>query len=159
VQEAFSYHRTVAPMLWAIVALAVGELLVVHLLVSLRWPALAWPLFGLTAASILWLVFWIRSLRSHPHRLDGDELLLSTGSLRTLRIPLAAIDLVATGWGPGEHNGRGAINTVPLAHPNRLLRLKAPLTVRKAEYDRVALRIDDAEPFDAAMAKLGIPVR
>jgi len=41
----------------------------------------------------------------------------------------------------------------------RLLRLKAPIEIRKRQYDRVALRVCDAAPFDAAMAGLGITVR
>lgn len=146
-------------MLWVVVALAVGELLVVHLFLSLSWPALAWPLFALTAASILWMVAWIRSLKSHPHLLDGEELRLRIGSLRSVPVPVSSIERVSASWAPGEHGGAGALNTVPLAYPNRLLRLKAPLRIRKAQYDRIALRIDDAPTFDAAMASRGIPVR
>jgi hypothetical protein len=156
VTTTFSYHRTVAPMLWAIVALAVAELLLVHLFVSLRWPALAWPLFALTGGSVLGLVAWIRSLRRHPHELDGGSLELRIGSLRKLRIPLDAIESVSTSWASGEHKDRGAINTVPVAFPNRLLRLKTALSTRKGPCHRVALRVDDPAPFDAAMKSRGV---
>jgi hypothetical protein len=40
----FAYHRGVAPMAWVLFGLASIELVVVHLLVALRWPWLAWPL-------------------------------------------------------------------------------------------------------------------
>lgn len=158
VPKTFSYHKTTAPMLWAFVALAVTELLVVHLFVSLRWPALAWPLFALTALSILGLVWWILGFRRHPHCLTGEELVLRTGSLRTVRLPLAAIERVSTQWPSGEHRSAGALNLVPVAFPNRLLRLKAPLTLAKRPRDRIAVRVDDGAGFDAAMRALAIPV-
>lgn len=146
-------------MLWAFATLAVAEMLLVHLFVTLRWPVVGWTLFGLSAVSILWLVHWIRSFRRHPHLLSGDELQLRTGSLRVLAVPLSAIERVSTHWESGEHKSRGAINVVPVAYPNRMIRLKAAIKTRKGECDRIALRVDDASTFDSAMERLGLSVR
>jgi hypothetical protein len=158
VEQSFAYHRTVTPMLWVFVALATGEMLLVHLFVTLRWPAIGWPLLALSLSSIVWLVFWIRSFRQRPHSLSKGQLELNTGSLRTLSVPISAIESVSTSWASGEHKGQGARNVVPLAYPNRLLRLSKPIQMRKGSYDRVAFRVDDPALFDAAMREVGIPV-
>jgi len=146
-------------MVWALAALAVGEMLVVHLFLTLRWPAVGWTLFGLSAASVIWLVLWIRSFRHFPHTLSADQLHLRTGSLRGLTIPVSAIASVSSHWASGEHKGEGAANVVPIAYPNRMLRLNASIKTRKGLCDRIALRVDDAPLFDSAMERLGSPVR
>ena len=91
----FSYHRAVAPMMWAFASLATIELVVVHLVVALRWPWIGWPLSALTLASLVWLVLWIRSFSKLPHRLEEHSLHLHAGTLRHVAIPLADIDSVA----------------------------------------------------------------
>lgn len=158
VQQTFSYHRTVAPMLWAFVALATIEMLVVHLFITLRWPAVGWPLLLASATSVLWMVHWIRSMSRYPHTLTAEALQVRTGSLRLLKVPLASIDRLMSRWPSGDHKGAGAINTVPLAHPNRMLRLNKPIKTRKGMCQRIALRVDDPIRFDEVMAKHGIVV-
>jgi hypothetical protein len=157
-QQSFAYHCTVAPMIWAFAALAVCEMLVVHLFVTLRWPAIGWTLFALSAVSVVWLVLCIRSFRRLPHSLSTEQLQLRTGSLGVVEVPLSAIESVSTHWASGEHKGHGSANVVPLAYPNRMLRLSAPIKTRKGVCDRIAFRVDDGAPFDAAMERLGIPV-
>lgn len=146
-------------MLWAFVALATCEMLLVHLFVTLRWPSIGWPPLILSAASLLWFIIWIRSFRRKPHLLSTIELSLNTGSLRTLPVPIALVESVASSWGPGEHKSKGATNVVPLAYPNRMLRLRQVIHTRKGQCDRIAFRVDDPAKFDAAMEALGIPVR
>lgn len=146
-------------MLWVFTAIAVGEMLVVHLFVTLRWPWVGWPLLAVSAVSIVWLVVWIRSFRDHPHSLSGDTLQLRIGSLTALTVPLSAIESVSANWASGEHKSKGATNVVPLAYPNRMLRLKTEIKTRRGECDRIALRIDDPGAFDAAMTELGFSVR
>jgi hypothetical protein len=146
-------------MLWVFVALAACEMLLVHLFVALRWPAVGWPLSLLSVGSLLWFIFWIRSFRQKPHSLSTGELHLNTGSLRTLPVPISAIECVSSSWGSGEHKSKGATNVVPLAYPNRMLRLRHPIETRKGLCDRIAFRVDDPATFDAAMETLGIRVR
>lgn len=158
-EKSFAYHRSVAPMVWAFASLAIIEMLVVHLFLTLRWPVVGWTLFAFSAASLIWLVHWIRSFRQCPHVLANGHLELRTGSLALLKVPLEGIEGVATHWSDGEHKHAGAANVVPLAYPNRMLRLKVPIKTRKGACDRVAFRVDEVAPFDAAMEELGIPVR
>ena len=158
-QQSFAYHRTVAPMIWGLAMLAVCEMLLMHLVLASRSPALRWALLFMSVGSVFLLVFWIRSFRHFPHLLTTEHLRLHTGLLPPIIVPISAIESVATYWEPGEHKGDGAANVVPLAHPNRMLRLKAPIKTRKGLCDRVAFRVDDAAPFDAAMERLGISVR
>ena len=158
-QQTFDYHRTVAPSLWVLVALATCEMLLVHLFVTLRWPTIGWPVLLMSLSTIVWFVFWIRSFRRRPHSLSKSELRLNTGSLRTLAVPVSAIRSVHSNWAPGEHKGKGATNIVPLAYPNRMLRLREPIQTRKGLCDRVAFRVDDPALFDAAMDGIGITVQ
>ena len=144
-------------MLWVFTSLAVGEMLLVHLFITLRWPKVGWTLFGFSTLSVLWLVYWIRSFRRYPHSLLADELQLRTGSLRVLTVPLSAIQRVSTDWEPGEHKSKGATNIVPLAYPNRMLRLKSSIGKHK-KCDRIALRVDETAKFDAAMRSSGVEV-
>lgn len=145
-------------MLWVFVALAVGELMVVHLLLTLRWPVIGWPLLVVSGATVIWLVLWIRSFGRYPHSLSGDVLRLRIGSLPDTSIRLAAIGSISTNWCSGEHRGKGARNLVPVAYPNRMLRLTSPIQTRKGMCDRIAFRVDDPVSFDAAMASVGIQV-
>ncbi len=129
-ERTFNYHRSVAPILWVLVTLAVIEMMVVHLFLTLRCPKVGWLIFALSFGSVIWMVYWIRSFRHCPHVLSATEIRLRTGSLREISVPLSSVTAVATSWAPGEHTGRGSINTVPLAYPNRMLRLMPPILTR-----------------------------
>jgi len=151
----FAYHRGVAPMAWVLFGLASIELVVVHLLVALRWPWLAWPLTALTAASLAWIVLWIRSMARLPHMLGEGSLLLRAGSLRQISVPLGAISVVRRSWPPGAHKEAGVRNLVPLAYPNRMLVLSPPLADRRPVH-AVMIRLDDPAAFDAGLAAQGV---
>lgn len=142
-------------MMWAFCSLAVIELVVVHVLVALRWPAIGWPLTVLSAASIVWLVFWIGSFRRLPHELTGGTLILRLGSLKSVRIALADIQRITASWEPGATGASDAVNLAAIAHPNRLLELSRPMPKKR---DRVFVRFDDPAAFDEAMRQRDIPV-
>lgn len=131
----FDQHRGISPMLWAFCSLAFLELLVVHLLLSSRWPLVAWPLTVLSGATCLWLVSWIRSFKRLPHRLDGDRLRLHFGSIRSLDVPLAAIRSVRSSWDGDDLKRPATLNFVPIAYPNRMLLLDPELPGRKRPID------------------------
>ncbi len=156
--EAFSGHRGITPMLWAFAALATIELLVVHLLVSLKWPALAWVLSVLTLLSIAWLIRFITSFKRCPHVLDADKLRLRMGSLRTLDVRLADVVGVHSHWPSGAEKSPETANLVPIAFPNRLIGLHPPLAGRRGPISSVAIRVDDPNGFDAALAARGVKV-
>jgi hypothetical protein len=145
-------------MLWAFAALATIELLVVHLFVSVKWPALAWGLSLVTALSLIWLVRFITSFKRCPHVIEGEKLKLRFGSLRTIEVPLAAIMTVRGRWGPGAEKATGTTNLVPIAYPNRLIEIDPPLSERRGPVSAVAIRLDAPEAFDAALAARGIAI-
>ena len=86
-------------MLWAFFALAMAEMLAVHLFVVLKWPGLAWPVTGLTALSLVWLIGWIRSWVRLPHELVDGQLHLHMGSLRHVAVPVAQVAAVLVAAG------------------------------------------------------------
>jgi hypothetical protein len=156
--ETFSGHRGIAPMLWVFASLASIELIVVHLFVSLKWPAAAWALTLMTLASLIWLVRFITSFKRCPHSLDGERLNLRMGSLRTISVPLEHVAAVRTQWPSGAEKAPGSVNLVPVAYPNRLVDLDPPITGRRGPLSTVAIRLDELDRFDAALASRGVKI-
>ena len=154
--QTFSGHRGITPMLWAFAALATIELLVVHLFVSLKWPAVAWLLSLITAISLIWLVRFITSFKRCPHALEADRLRLRMGSMRTIDIPLAHVVEVRSHWPSGAEKKPATANLVPIAFPNRLIGLHPPIAGRRGPISAVAIRVDDPDGFDAALAARGV---
>lgn len=153
----FANHRGVVALLWVFFGLASLEMLAMHLFVSLKWPAAAWPLTGATLLSIVWLVRWIRSWPRLPHELRGGVLTLHMGSLRHYAVPVATIAGVRTTVSNAVLKAPGTVNLVPIAYPNRIVDLTEPLPGRRA-VSHIAVRLDDPAAFDVAMTGLGIAV-
>ena len=146
----FANHRGVTPMLWVFSALAVTEMVVVHLFVALKWPWIGWPLTILSALSVIWLIGWIRSWPRLLHRLENGTLTLHFGSLRSVAVPLA--DIAEVTPAVDALRDPGTRNLVPIAYPNRMIVLKSPAPGRRGTM-RYAIRVDDPGAFDAAMAE------
>lgn len=147
----FANHRGVVPLLWVFAGLAVLEMLAVHLFVALKWPAIGWSLTILSGLSVIWLVSWIRSWPRLPHELLPDRLRLHMGSLRSIDISLKQIAAIEASPSQERIKAVRARNMVPLAHPNRLIRLTTPLDDRRATA-AIAILVDDPAVFDPAMA-------
>jgi hypothetical protein len=143
-------------MLSVFAALAVIELLVVHLFLSLSWPALAWVLTLATAASVIWLVRFITSFKRCPHMIEADHLRLRMGSLRTIDVPLAQVTQVRRQWESGAEKSPGTTNLVPIAFPNRLVDVDPPIVGRRGPIRSIAIRLDEPAAFDAALSSRGI---
>ncbi|VWX54663.1 hypothetical protein [Novosphingobium sp. 9U] len=146
----FANYRGVVPMLWAIVALAACELVGAHLLLSLWSHRAARVMSGLTLLSMLWLVRWVTSWRRLPHELSADRLRLHMGTLLHVDVPLAMIGGVRGEVSAEALKAPGTRNLVPIAHPNRMIELREPLSDRRATR-RIAVRFDDPDAFDAAL--------
>lgn len=138
-------------MLWAFVALATVELLIVHLVVSSHWHRAAWPLTAVTALSVLWLVRWVRSFRRLPHRLTDRDLVLNLGSLKAIVVPRSSIAAVRDEWDGAILRDKATLTLSPIAYPNRMIELDPPLVVRHRARSRIAFRVDDPATFDAEM--------
>ncbi|MBB4859093.1 hypothetical protein HNO88_002419 [Novosphingobium chloroacetimidivorans] len=151
----FANHRGVVPMLWAMVMLAGCELVGVHLLLSLWSHRAAWAMSVLTLLSMVWLIRWVTSWKRLPHELLSDHLRLHMGSVRSIDIPLDMIADVRADVSAELLKAPGTRNLVPMAHPNRLIELRAPMADRRGTR-RIAVRFDDAASFDAALRGMSI---
>jgi hypothetical protein len=155
---AFSYNRSVAPLMWAFACIMAVELPVTHLLVSAIWsPTAAAVLSVLALAGLVWTVLLIRSLKRLPVMVGGDEILMRLGSLKTVRVPAAQVAGVRTSWPGGAEKKRGVLNLALINYPNVMLDLDPPLAgtgARKRPLTAVAHRLDDAAGFAAAVRRL-----
>ena len=149
----FAYNQGVAPMMWVIFVLSLIELVVVHLFVALRWPVIGWTLTIISAIGAVWILFWIRSFRTRPHRLLDERLELNFGSLKRFELPLANIARVKRGWEQGALQKKGIINLAGIAYPNRCIELSEPMERGKS---RIFVRLDDPADFDAALTERGV---
>lgn len=151
----FAYDRGIAPMMWVLFALSLIELLAVHFFVALKWPWIGWPLSILSALGALWILVWIRSLKSLPHNLSGDLLTLRLGNLNRVEVDLSNVERVTGGWEQGATNSKGIINLAGIAYPNRCVELKEPVRGNKR---RVFIKLDEPEGFDSALSARGIAI-
>lgn len=149
-ETTFANHRGVVPMLWVFFSIALVEMVAVHLFVTLRWPVVGWPLTILSAATLVWIVAWIRSWKRLPHRLENGVLTLNMGRMRKIAVPLEIIRAVTPVDGE-RLKAPGTLNLVPIAYPNRMIELTQPTGKRGAV--RIAVRVDDRAAFDAAMSR------
>lgn len=144
----FSYHRALAPMLWAFVALGLMELFVVHLLLALLWSMTAALIASLlTLASLAWLLTSIRSLKRLPVTVDDIEVVMRTGSLVEIRVARANIVSLRTNWPDGFLRDRGVLNLALVNQPNLVIDLKEPVVRRGRAVTSIAHRLDNPSGF------------
>lgn len=152
---AFPYARGVAPLLWAFVALAGTEMLVVHLLVAVllsKVVALALTLASL--ATIAWMVLLIRSFGRLPVIVGDETLVMRTGFLLRIDVPRASVAALRGSFTRAELKQAGVLNLALLAFPNVLIELAAPVPHgrRKRPVRAIAHRLDDPQGFRSALA-------
>ncbi len=148
----FAYSRALAPLLWVFVCIMVLELLLVHLLVAALWShGAALVLSGLSLATLVWMVFFIRSLNRLPVLVDEGGVTMRLGSLRSVRVPVASIAGLRTSFQREELKQRGVLNLGLINYPNVMLELDPPLPARKRRLVAIAHRLDDPAGFMAAV--------
>lgn len=148
---AFAYHRALAPMLWAFMALASLELFVVHFLISIWSVRLALLLSALTVTTILWLALLIRSFRRLPVLLDEEGLLMRSGSLISVPVPLRQVAGVRGHFPSEALKSRAVLNLAMLSYPNVIVDLREPIRRGRRSIGHVAHRLDDPAGFIAAL--------
>jgi uncharacterized protein (DUF58 family) len=142
-------------MLWVMVAVAIAELCIVHLLIALLWSATAALILSLaTLGTIVWLVLLIRSFPRLPVLVDEEKVLMRIGSLRRVELPRPRIAAVRTAFAGEEVRSPGVLNLALLAYPNVLVEMAEPVrSGRQGKMVRaVAHRLDDPAAFRAAVA-------
>jgi hypothetical protein len=148
---AFAYHRALAPMMWAFLALAGLELFVVHFLVSIWSVRAALLLSAATIASMAWMILLIRSFRRLPVLLDADELVMRSGRLIEVRVKLTQIEAVHGHFAGEALKSRAVLNLAMMSYPNLLIDLRAPIRRGRRSIERIAHRLDDPAAFIAAL--------
>lgn len=154
--QSFSYHRLVAPILWAFFSLAVIEALGVHLLVGLWKPALGWIIFIISDISLLYLLGLICSLRRMPVTIDDHEVRIRAGILYDFRVPLASIVNASTAFPSSDVKRPGTVKTSLMTFPNIILEVSPPIPSPKPmglgdPVSHVAIALDDRAAFISAL--------
>jgi hypothetical protein len=155
---AFSYSRSLSPLMWAFACIMAIELAVTHLLVASLWSPTAAGIFSLlTLAILVWTILLIRSFKRLPVMVGAGDVLMRLGSLKSVRVPADRIAGVRTSWPGGAEKRSGVLNLALINYPNVMLDLDPPLTgtgPRKRTLIAVAHRLDDAAGFAAAVRRL-----
>lgn len=159
----FSYHRdsVLGSMLLALPVMAVGDLLLLDLLLRHAPPWVRWGVHSLDLYGLLWVLGLWQSMRNRPHRLTHDELWLHRGVLGNLRIPrsaLGGLQEVPVFDAPEARRAflEGAANLAVSGPAELLLDLREPLRPNGFfgpgdARRRVRVSVDDAEAFRRAL--------
>ena len=142
-------------MLWVLVGIASVELVVLHALLATWQPAVAIVLSGATLASIVWLVSGIRSFRRLPVTLDHETLVMCTGTLKRITVPVEDVAGLRDHWDAAFVKRRTTLNLALVAYPNVVVELAVPHRVGRRTIEAVAHRLDDCAAFVAAVERLG----
>lgn len=148
----FSRHRYELPLLSVFLGLALLELVVVHLLVSMWSSTAAWVLTALSIAAVLQIAWLIRGMVWHPTLIGDGCIHVRHGGAGEITVPIASVERVDFVAYAPEEKGAGVFRATLLASPNIALRLGTPVTVRRRERSTLLLRMDDAEAFMARLA-------
>ncbi len=159
----FSSHRQsgLIPLLWAIVAVVVLETVVLHILVHLVSPVLAWVLSALSLYGLLSLVGHIRALPRRYSTLGNDGVTLRTGLFGQCNIlyrqiaeitPMAAgRDVPPNSWQLGILGGMEPRNLLLVLHHPATIEISHGMT-RRTRY--IAIHMDDPQGFANAVLQM-----
>ena len=156
---AFSYHRSLQPVLWALLSASLLETAVLHLLLARLWSVRGSLLLLIVSIlGLIWLIGLINSLVRLPLLVTDDGVRLRSGLLLDRWLPLDQIAAVNLVTDPGDLKRSDLLKASLLAYPNTLVQLVRPLPVRgrggqSRTITTVALRPDDAAGFAAAVTE------
>jgi hypothetical protein len=152
----FAYHAYLTPVLAVFIALQVVELGVVHLLLMIYFPKLAWVLLALSVWGVIWTVALLKSFRIHPVLLTGDAVRVRAGMLYDFAVRFDRIAAVNGDMAGKSLDDRGTLNLAFLSSPNVVLHLHRPVAVvgplgGRREITIIAMRLDDSPAFLAEL--------
>lgn len=151
----FSYHRSLAPMLWTLIAISLVEMATVHFLIALWKPWLGAILSLVSFALIVWLVRLVRSFRRLPVTVGEGRIVMQAGTLRRIEIPAAMIAGLRAEWTAETLKDRSIARLSLLAYPNVVIDLREPMLTRRGRpIHAVAHRLDDPAAFSVALTEL-----
>lgn len=154
-EPSFTSGSILAPVLVSVAALSVAEITVLHLIVG-RWTHVGASI--LTAIGLLAFVYMIglaKSLQYMPTVLRPGALLIRLGHFQSVEIPYETIRAVRKA-APGAP-GAKSLNMAPMSTPNLVIELSSDQEVtgvsgRKRVFRQIALRMDDADSFEACLS-------
>jgi hypothetical protein len=155
---AFSYHRGLQAVMWALLAASLLETAVLHLLLARLWSVRASLLLFLVSLSgLIYLIGLLNSLRRLPILVTDDGVRVRSGLLVDRWLPLSQIASVSVVADPGDLKRPELLKASLLALPNTLIRLEQPVAVRgrggrSRDITVIALRPDDPAGFAAVVA-------
>ncbi|MCJ8191660.1 hypothetical protein [Sphingomicrobium aestuariivivum] len=156
--SAHRYDRYLAPMLWVFLGLQVVELGVVHLLLMQWSETVAWVMFALTMAGILWFVALIKSIRLKPVLLTDSGIDVRHGLLVDLHVPYDAIARLGESFDVETLKQSDTINCALMSAPNVTMTLARPVAMtgmlgNQRQVMRIALRLDAPELFQLELQR------
>jgi hypothetical protein len=148
----FSYHRSIAPTLGVLLALALIETLVLHVAAMALWGwRVAAVLAVLDVAAIGALVSLLWSIRRMPVVLGADRLTLRLGWLKTIVVPIMSVSALRSDWDAATLKRPGVVNLALANWPNVLVELAPPVRWRRSQVSSIAHKLDDPDHFAAAL--------
>ncbi|PZU09888.1 MAG: hypothetical protein DI605_08675 [Sphingomonas sp.] len=142
-------------MLWALVAISLVEMMVVHLLIALWSPALGLCLSLASLVLMIWLVRLIRSFPRLPVMVGEGGIVMRAGTLRRIDVPVALVAGLREEWSAETLKDRAIARLSLLAYPNIVIDLVEPIEMRGGRCIRaIAHRLDDPAAFSAALRQL-----
>lgn len=156
--RAFAYHTYLTPMIATFVVLQLIELSVVHLLLMLWNPLVAWIMLALSVWGVIWTVALLKSFRIKPVFMTTDAVRIRSGMIYDFNVPISNIADFHTGFTSDELAQKGVLNLAIMSSPNVSLRFVEPITIQtffgtKQEISGVGLRLDESAEFVAELAR------
>lgn len=149
----FAYHRSLTPTIGVVLALALVEAAVVHLVAMAWWGwTVALPLGVLDAGLILSLAWLLRSFRRRPITLRHGVLTLRTGARLSVAVPVADIAGFREHWTAEDLKRPDTLNMALAVWPNIVIDLARPVARRRRNVATLAHCLDDPAAFRVALA-------
>ena len=151
-QASFTRYRYELPMLGVFFSIALVELFVVHLLVGLWSPSMAWGLSALTVLGLVQIGLLIQGMMKWPTVVNDNGITVRHGRRGEIFVPFKIVQSVEDVAFRPEQRGLQTFRASLLAQPNVAIRLLAPLPYRKRMLSTISMRLDDPAEFHAAVA-------
>ena len=139
-------------MIATLLGLQVIELGVMHLLLMLWNPTIAWIALALSLWGLIWTIALLKSFRINPVLVSGRTLRVRNGLLYDFTV--ARDDIIIAEAGEPEQAGEGApiLDLAILSSPNVFLRFRRPVAIRtflggERQIGGVGLKLDDSAAF------------
>ena len=154
----YTYHTYLTPMLATLLVLQLIELSVMHLLLMLWNPTVAYVLLALSIWGVIWTVALLKSFRLNPVLLGEDCIRARWGMINDVCIPIELIADTGRAFTSEELDTKAVLNLAMFSSPNVSLRLREPIVMRtmfggSREISGVALRLEDSATFVSQLAE------